>query len=514
MSTLMASSRRNAGNAGLTMVGLSCYCFLLQLGLQNLYIACAHADHIVRLSTWVALAIAIAAVATLTVTAVLGRHISPRALARTSLATTGTLATLFVLWLLAAHQYHYPLTILLACTAGVDAAVLLPRWALALKGRPLADNLASLMAANLIALVVMTAYFVWVGQVIWFDLPNGPYQAVLWALLAFAFLGSCLTCPQPALPTDDGVQSVETPNNGKGTPRAAAWRNLVLDQGKLLVGLVIISFCASVNWEVNAMRYGNKLFTWFSLLNHEVLATSMSLNYLALATVICTLGLTLIATLRNRAHARTIVTVLAYTIGCAFFLPGLCGIRGVSTAGITLVATLLYSICSFAIIIDRNLITRVSIASLACTHCIALLCGLVAGLAVSWVVAPHVYDNEYFSLSFAALSLFFSMTVPDFLFKPSAVAGTEAGEIDRGSGQTDAEDSDHIARRCRDLALQFGLSPREAEVMGLAAHGYTAPAIADSLMISENTVKVHMRHIYEKIGVHTKQELIRLAEGQ
>ena len=57
-------------------------------------------------------------------------------------------------------------------------------------------------------------------------------------------------------------------------------------------------------------------------------------------------------------------------------------------------------------------------------------------------------------------------------------------------------------------------SPQQAEVAAMLKDGLTVRQIAASLGISENTVKVHMRHIYEKIGVHTKQELIRLAEGQ
>ena len=34
--------------------GLACLCLVLQLGLQNLYIACTYADHVPRASTWIA----------------------------------------------------------------------------------------------------------------------------------------------------------------------------------------------------------------------------------------------------------------------------------------------------------------------------------------------------------------------------------------------------------------------------------------------------------------------------
>ena len=38
--------------------------------------------------------------------------------------------------------------------------------------------------------------------------------------------------------------------------------------------------------------------------------------------------------------------------------------------------------------------------------------------------------------------------------------------------------------------------------------------IAEELVISENTVRTHVRHIYAKLDVHSHQELIDLVERQ
>jgi len=51
------------------------------------------------------------------------------------------------------------------------------------------------------------------------------------------------------------------------------------------------------------------------------------------------------------------------------------------------------------------------------------------------------------------------------------------------------------------------LSPREQEVTWLTARGYTNRQIADSLVLSPETVKTHVRHILEKLGVRSKADL-------
>ncbi|MBJ7330734.1 MAG: GAF domain-containing protein [Solirubrobacteraceae bacterium] len=45
------------------------------------------------------------------------------------------------------------------------------------------------------------------------------------------------------------------------------------------------------------------------------------------------------------------------------------------------------------------------------------------------------------------------------------------------------------------------LSPRELEVLRLAAEGRSGPEIARQLVVSPSTIKTHFEHIYEKLGV-------------
>ncbi len=71
---------------------------------------------------------------------------------------------------------------------------------------------------------------------------------------------------------------------------------------------------------------------------------------------------------------------------------------------------------------------------------------------------------------------------------------------------------EELARRCRRVAAARGLSQREREVLGLMMQGRNVPAIADELVLSRNTVQTHVRHLYERLGVHSRQELVAFVE--
>lgn len=61
----------------------------------------------------------------------------------------------------------------------------------------------------------------------------------------------------------------------------------------------------------------------------------------------------------------------------------------------------------------------------------------------------------------------------------------------------------------RAAKTRAGLSPRETEVHELLAQGLTNEEIAKLLYISLSTTKVHVKHIYEKLGVRSRLEAAR-----
>ena len=58
------------------------------------------------------------------------------------------------------------------------------------------------------------------------------------------------------------------------------------------------------------------------------------------------------------------------------------------------------------------------------------------------------------------------------------------------------------------------LSKREKEVLSLVAQGFTNKKIATTLVVSGNTVKVHLRNITEKLHANTRQQAVSMVGGQ
>ncbi|MEE0706304.1 MAG: helix-turn-helix transcriptional regulator, partial [Adlercreutzia sp.] len=69
-----------------------------------------------------------------------------------------------------------------------------------------------------------------------------------------------------------------------------------------------------------------------------------------------------------------------------------------------------------------------------------------------------------------------------------------------------------LRRLCAVMAVDYGLSTREVDVLELLVVGKDAKAIADELFISFNTVRSHIRRIYVKLDVHSRQELLDLVK--
>jgi len=57
-----------------------------------------------------------------------------------------------------------------------------------------------------------------------------------------------------------------------------------------------------------------------------------------------------------------------------------------------------------------------------------------------------------------------------------------------------------------EVALAEPLTPRERDVLGLISLGYSNADIAETLVLSEGTVKTHVKRVLAKLGVHNRTE--------
>ena len=107
----------------------------------------------------------------------------------------------------------------------------------------------------------------------------------------------------------------------------------------------------------------------------------------------------------------------------------------------------------------------------------------------------------------------FAICVMLAAFVPRRVGAIDSENIVRGAAEADEmQDAGTVlaAREAaiEDFAASYRLSPRETEVLGHLLSGRSAPAIAEKMVITTGTVKTHLVHIYKKMDVGGRQDVV------
>lgn len=68
-----------------------------------------------------------------------------------------------------------------------------------------------------------------------------------------------------------------------------------------------------------------------------------------------------------------------------------------------------------------------------------------------------------------------------------------------------------VAARLADRMIRPSLTPRELDVLRLVSRGRTNKEMAVAMFISEETVKSHMKGLFQKLGVHDRAEAVGIA---
>ncbi len=130
----------------------------------------------------------------------------------------------------------------------------------------------------------------------------------------------------------------------------------------------------------------------------------------------------------------------------------------------------------------------------------------VFGLAgLLGIVAIHVVGLGGKDLCVVLLAVYMALIAASFALE------TRVEQTARIEDEVRPED--FIRRRCEELRESCGISPREVEVLFYLGRGYSHAYIARKLFLSENTVRTHVRHIYAKLGVGNREELLDLIDG-
>jgi len=83
----------------------------------------------------------------------------------------------------------------------------------------------------------------------------------------------------------------------------------------------------------------------------------------------------------------------------------------------------------------------------------------------------------------------------------------DQAKVAQAANQEQAESfEDRLAR----ISAEAGLSPRETQIVEYVGRGHSSVYVARTLFISESTVYSHVRNIYRKLGISSREELIRL----
>ena len=144
-------------------------------------------------------------------------------------------------------------------------------------------------------------------------------------------------------------------------------------------------------------------------------------------------------------------------------------------------------------------------------ECVRRLKPLLPETQIIMLTVYQNTENIFNALAAGATGYLLKQTPPAELL--TAIQNVHAG----GSPM-----SSHIARKIVQSFQQLppaatgaqGLSPREVEVLDLLSKGYLYKEIAETVQVTYATVHTHIRHIYEKLHVHSRTEAVAKHLGQ
>ncbi len=219
---------------------------------------------------------------------------------------------------------------------------------------------------------------------------------------------------------------------------------------------------------------------------------------MAAEAALCLVLLYLLGT-KGRGLVQEIVPVAPLTIAVLLWFP-FCGVGGgvLSSMGYLVIWLSWLFVSSFQLSGLRESFGT-SGAFLSASEKAALLVGWSIGL---YAGGPIMTPGVAGPLSFIAVAatLIWATT--------SSLRTIYSRQEDDFASRANREHADHDALILAELRERFDLTAREAEIAFMLSQGHSRPGICSQLGISDGTVRAHSSHIYTKLGIHRRDELI------
>lgn len=177
------------------------------------------------------------------------------------------------------------------------------------------------------------------------------------------------------------------------------------------------------------------------------------------------------------------------------------GILGITV----MIFTIAYAALSFRDLTDGMSRTYIIIVSILINFN-NLWNNVVVCFVFMQVVSATILSSKLYGVT-AILVLVINLLTVVYIYKK------DFSPVFFGKGQAEA----HVRSEAEILdqvAEIHQLTERERDVLILAYQGLSNPDIAEQLFISRHTVKRHMHNIFEKLGVATRVEMIRLIQSE
>lgn len=261
-----------------------------------------------------------------------------------------------------------------------------------------------------------------------------------------------------------------------------------------LVGAVLATFIFGLTWDSTASGL---------IISNEPLTVTLR----SLAGPLVTVAIIMVAVIRKPdSSVPRIIQSALFPLAIALLL----ALPTIKTENLYVSAfTSLLDKASFSVIIISiwAAITSASRTSQIPAHILLPFClGLLGGSAYAGLNLIHVIGMHGQTLCLILFAIYLALISTSFAINTR----TEKASIVIEATSPTAS----IQKRSDALAAAHGLSPRELEVLYLLGRGYNHGYIATRLYISENTVRTHVRHIYSKLGISSREDLIELIDQE